>query len=247
MSAPTTVPHEATRLLRCDVAACTRMLVQQGILNYSGHISARIPDTDRFVIQEFADVRSLLQPERLLIVDLDGAVVHGEGRPPLEVFIHSEILRARTDVGAVAHFHHDPTTVFSMVRQPLVPMKNHASRWADGVRIHRDPSHINSPEKGREVVETLGADHALLLRGHGEVLVAEDVRALFTDSVHFVENADTLARAVALGVVEPLTAAEQKRFLDEFDRRKHVAKLWRYYAERAAADGVFPEEWLAGR
>lgn len=232
--------------LRRDIAACTRMLVDLDILNYSGHISARIPGTDRFLIQEFADVRASLDPDRLLIVDLDGQVVHGDGRPPLEVFIHSEILRARGDVGAVAHFHHDPTTVFSLVDRPLVVMKNHASRWGAGVRIHPDPSHINSPAKGREVVDTLGADHALLLRGHGEVLVAEDVRALYTDSVHFVENAATLVLAAQLGTVQALTAVEQQRFLAEFDRGKHVGKLWRYYVERAVTANLLPEEWLDG-
>jgi ribulose-5-phosphate 4-epimerase/fuculose-1-phosphate aldolase len=235
-----------TRLKR-DVAACTRMLVDQGILNYSGHISVRIPGTEHFLIQRFDDVRTTLDPERLLVVDMDGRVVEGGGRPPLEIYIHSEILRARGDVGAVAHFHHDPTTVFSLVRdRPMVPMKNHASRWADGVGVHPDPSHIDDPAKGREVVATLGSDHALLLRGHGQVLVAEDVRALHTDSVHFVENAATLSLATQLGTVEPLTDAEQQAFLADFDRGKHVKKLWRYYAEAAAASGVLPREWLDG-
>lgn len=243
MSVSTEVTATA-QALRRDVAAATRMLVDLDILNYSGHISVRIPDTDWFLIQQFADVRATLDPDRLLIVDLDGEVVHGAGRPPLEVFIHSEILRARTDVDAVAHFHHDPTTVFSLVDRPLVPMKNHASRWPGKVRIHRDPSHIDTPAKGREVVATLGAEHALLLRGHGEVLVAEDVRSLYVDSVHFVENAATLVQAAQLGTVEPLTMAEQADFLATFDRGKHVKKLWQYYIQRAASGNVVPGEWL---
>lgn len=232
--------------LRRDVAACSRMLVDLGILNYSGHISARIPGRDHFLIQIFDDVRTTLDPSRLLVVDLDGTVISGAGRPPLEVFIHAEILRTRTDVGAVAHFHHDPTTVFSLIEdRPLVVMKNHASRWSSRVRIHPDPSHIDTPDKGRAVATTLGSDHALLLRGHGEVLVAEDVRAIYADSVHFVENAATLALGVQLGTVVPLTEAEQQQFLDTFDRGKHVAKLWSYYAESAATAGVLPREWLA--
>lgn len=231
--------------LRRDVATATRILVSLGVMNYSGHISVRVPDTELFLIQVFDDVRTGLDPDRLLLVDLDGGVVEGAGRPPLEVFIHSEILRARADVGAVAHFHHDPTTVFSVVSdRPLTPMKNHASRWGGGVRVHPDPAHIDTPVKGREVAATLGDDHALLLRAHGQVLAAEDTRALLIDSVHFVENADTLSRAAQIGTPLPLTAAEQQAFLDTFDRRKHVGKLWRYYTETAVAEGVIPEEWL---
>lgn len=237
--------------LRCDVAAATRMLTDLDILNYSGHISARIDGSEHFLIQVFDDVRSTLVPDRLLVVDLDGNVVEGKDgvssntKPPIEVFIHSEILRARPDVGAVAHFHHDPTTVFSMVSdRPLVAMKNHASRWMAGVPVHPDPSHINSPAKGREVVATLGDAEGLLLRAHGQVLVAENLRALFADSVHFVENASTLALAAQIGSVAALSRAEQQRFLDVFDRAKHAQKLWRYYTATAHAGGLLPGEWL---
>jgi len=41
-------PAEKTAL---ETAAVTRLLVSQGILDYSGHVSARIPGRDAFIIQ----------------------------------------------------------------------------------------------------------------------------------------------------------------------------------------------------
>jgi L-ribulose-5-phosphate 4-epimerase len=230
---------------RATLAVATRMLVDAGILNYSGHLSARAPGDGLLYIQPVDDSRAVLRPERVLVVDFDGKVVEGRGKPPSEVAIHTEVYRARPDVGAVAHFHHDPTTMFTMVAgAPVVPVKNHAARWAGGVPVHPDPSHISTPEQGRELAATLGSAGAALLRGHGEVVVAEDVVTLFADVVHFVENADSLARAMQLGSVKPLQRSECDRFLATFQRDRHAAKVWKYYTSVAVGSGSILPEWL---
>jgi L-ribulose-5-phosphate 4-epimerase len=230
--------------LRRDLAAATRMLVDAGILGYSGHLSIRVGDGGRLLIQPVNDVRAELRPDRLLVVTLDGEVADGDGRPPSELAIHTEVYRARPDVGAVAHFHHDPTTVFTVAGDhPVVPVKNHASRWSSGVPVHPDPSHIATVEQGRALAATLGPCHAALLRAHGEVVVAEDIRALFADVVHFVENATLLARALTLGQVKSLSEAECDRFAATFSRGRHARKVWTYYTTVAAAAGRLPAGW----
>ena len=57
-----------------QIAAATRMLVMEGILDYSGHISARVPGTDHFMIQPASDSRAELDPDRILIVDDEPAI-----------------------------------------------------------------------------------------------------------------------------------------------------------------------------
>ena len=83
----------------------------------------------------------------------------------------------------------------------------------------------------------------LSARAHGVVVTAESVPALLVDSAHFEENAEALFRAVALGPVIGLSAAEMGSFLDRFDRGAHVKKLMKYYAGRAADAKVMPREW----
>lgn len=234
--------------MRRDVAICTRLLVDVGILEYSGHISSRLPAGDQFLIQPVDDVRSDLDPGRLLVVGLDGEVIQGEGRSPAETAIHAEVYKARPDVGAVAHFHHDETTMFSMVQgMSIVPVKNHACRWPDGVPVHPDASHISTVEQGQELVKTLGNSNAALIRGHGEVVLAENIKALFADIVHFVENAHALAYASKLGTVEPLSKRDLEMFEETFNRESHSRKLWSYYSVTAANNGVIPNEWLDDR
>jgi L-ribulose-5-phosphate 4-epimerase len=148
------------------------------------------------------------------------------------------VLRGRADVQAIAHFHHDTATVFTLVEGLVLrPVKNHAARWASGIPTHPDPSHISDRARGRAAAQSLGPHHAMLIRAHGQVVTAESVPALFADCVHFVENAEAAYRAAALGPVVPLSDAEVAAFHRDFDRPRHAAKLWRYYAGRGRRRG----------
>lgn len=232
--------------MRTEVAACTRIMNMEGLIDYSGHVSVRLPDGSGLLVQSFDDPRDALEPDDLLICDFDGNKIDGpaDKAPPSEVYIHTEILKARPDVNAVGHFHPDTATTFTLVDdRPLVPVKNHAARWVDGIPVHPDPGHINSVETGQELAATLGACHAALIRAHGVVVVAESVPALLIDSVHFEENAEALYRASALGHVTGLSREELESFAVRFNRPKHIAKLWKYYVGRGIDAGSVPDAW----
>jgi L-ribulose-5-phosphate 4-epimerase len=233
--------------LRFQVAAATLLLNDLGILGYSGHIGARLSGRDALLIQSFEQSRSTVGPGDLLICDFDGEVIEGAAgvKPPSEVYLHCEIFRARADVHAIAHFHHDLTTAFTLVKGvALQPVKNHAVRWASGIPVHADPSHVSDADKGRALARTLVAHHGLLIRAHGQVVVAESVPAALIDSIHFVENAQAMHDAASLGPVVPLTAAEIAGFNREFNRARHIDKLWDYYVGRGRASGVLPADWV---
>jgi len=242
----TNLREPAERRLRGEVAACTLLLNDLGILGYSGHVSARLPQRDTFLIQSFDQSRASLGPDDLLVCDLDGRTLSGPAglKPPSEVHLHCEILRVREDVNAVAHFHHDLTTAFTLAEDAaLAPVKNHAVRWKSGIPVHADPSHVSDPALGRALAKTLGPHHALLIRAHGQVIVAESVPAVLIDSVHFVENAQAMYQAATLGNVVPLTTDEIAAFERDFKRDRHIAKLWKYYVGRGRASGLLPADW----
>ena len=232
--------------LRAEISACTRLMNMEGVIGYSGHVSARLADGKRFLIQDFDQSRASVTPESLVICDMDGRLLSGAPglRPPAEVYIHSEIFKARPDVNSVAHFHHDLTNTFTVVEGvSLVPLKNHSVRWRSGIPVHPDPSHVNSPELGRSLATTLGPHHALLIRAHGQIIVAEDVRSILIDSIHFVENGVALYQAAALGRVIPLSEREMDDFERAFKRGAHVKKLWTYYIGRGREAGLVPPAW----
>lgn len=228
-----------------EVAAVTRLLEAQGILDYSGHVSAHIPGHDAFAIQIGSTSRAEVAPDSMLVVDLAGKVIEGDGLPPSELPIHLEILKSRPDVQAVLHSHMELAIAFTMMEGiTLVPMRARASRWKSGIPTDPDPSHIKLPEQGRALAKTLGAHHAALMRAHGLVLVAASARALFIDAVHFKENATAHMQALQAGARPlPLTDAEIAQIERMEMRDWHIKKLWNYYMRKGLKEGVLPRDW----
>ncbi|MGH6767446.1 MAG: class II aldolase/adducin family protein [Xanthobacteraceae bacterium] len=228
-----------------EAAAVTRLLVEERILDYSGHVSIRIPDQDAFVIQIGSNSRAEVAPDSMLVVDFDGKVLEGDGQPPSEIPIHIEILKARPDVQAVLHSHMELAIAFTMMEGvTLQPMRARASRWKSGIPTDPDPSHIKTEEQGRALAKTLGPHHAVLMRAHGLTLVAESAQALFIDAVHFKENATAQMQALQAGAKPlPLTDAEIEQIEKMEMRDWHIKKLWNYYVRKGITDGALPEEW----
>jgi ribulose-5-phosphate 4-epimerase/fuculose-1-phosphate aldolase len=248
-TALTASPTQTLQRLALQVAACCRLLHQEGILNYSGHVSARVPGRDAFLIHPFLESRANVRAEDILICGYDCRLEPDSppGKPPRESFIHAEIYRARADVQAVAHTHSELAAAFTLARTTLLPMKSHAVRWASGIPIHPDPRRIETPEQGRELAETLGPHQAALLRAHGGVVVAESIPALLVDSVHFDENARAQVQALALGPILPLTEREFELLRGYDIRDQHVDKIWRYYVGKGLTAGVLEsDEGLLG-
>lgn len=243
---PEGLSNSAVERMKIEVAACTRLLNNEGILGYSGHVSARLPDGNTLLIQSFDASRSDLTPDELFVVDFDGNVLDGppDARPVNELELHTEIMRARNDVNAILHYHPEIATLFTLVDDVrLVPMKNHAARWVSGIPTHPESWHIDTVERGRALVDTLGSHNAALIRAHGAVIVSESIPALMVDTVHFEENAKAMYEAARLGTVKPLDAGELEQFNRLFKRQNHAVKLWRYFLSRGLETKAIPADW----
>ena len=206
----------------------------------------RAPGREALFIQAGTDPRSEVTPQGMLLVDFDGNVLEGApGKPPIELAIHTEILRARPDVQAVLHCHMELAFLFTMMEgQQLLPMRARATRWQSGIPSHADPSHIKYPEQGQALAATLGPHHAALIRSHGLVLVAESVPALMVDAVHFEENARAQMAVLQAGSRPiPLSPAEIEAIVAHEVRAYHVGKLWKYYIQKARRAGHLPPGW----
>ena len=58
--------------LRTEVATCVRMLEYLGLIDYSGHVSCRIPGTDTFFINSWGASRHRLGPADIVRSDMNG-------------------------------------------------------------------------------------------------------------------------------------------------------------------------------
>ena len=136
-----------------------------------GHASVRAPGQETFWIKPTGLGLDEIRVEDLLLCDLDGRVVRGKKPRHIEVYIHSEVMRARPDVGAVVHTHAIHPTVFASLGVPLEPVTHEAAVFVppDIPRFAETTDLINTPERGAAMAKALGSRDALLLVSHGIV------------------------------------------------------------------------------
>ena len=225
--------------VREQLAEATRMMVMAELLDYSGHLSARVPGSaDRVLIQSRDASRAGLTADGILVVDMAGKVLEGEGPAPAETAIHLGVYRAREDVQAVGHGHPPASTLFTMVDRPMIAMRNFGYRFI-GCPVHPDPTHIRTLEQGADVAATLGSHRCCLLRGHGSVMACDSVPEVFLDSLEMEENAKSTIQAASLGGLKPITPDEVEKLAVSFGKNGYrVAKVWEHYKEKARQRGV---------
>lgn len=224
--------------LRQQLADCHRMMVMADLLDYSGHVSARVPGSSRVLILPRDASRLGVTAADMLVVDLDGKVLEGKGPAPTETAIHLGVYRVREDVSAIGHGHPPNSTLFTMVERPMFAMRNFGFRFID-MPVHPDPTHIKTVGQGAAVAKTLGKGKYCLLRGHGSVVAVNSVPEVFLDSLEMEENAKSCLAGVALGGIKPITPEEVELLKPSFAYNTYrVGKTWEHYREKAKAAGI---------
>ncbi|HWP57326.1 MAG TPA: class II aldolase/adducin family protein [Candidatus Acidoferrales bacterium] len=191
--------------LRRKVALGNRILFHQGLADYHGHLSARVPGTRRFLIKPVLAPLGSVTSRDVIEVDIDeykkvceenwaktGSHVKKEIKmkiPPRETMIHAAIYEARPDVQSVVHTHQPLATAFSVAGVPLKPIYNQAAPFAPETPILPSPRLIYTVADGEDVVRTLGDRKALLLQGHGIVTVGEGVEESASNAVYLERTA----------------------------------------------------------
>jgi L-ribulose-5-phosphate 4-epimerase len=149
---------------------------EQGDLIW-GHISARDPE-GRGVWMKGHDLGfSEVTPDDVILVSWDGEVLVGDRRRHSEYPIHTEVMRARPDVGAVVHTHAATAVAFAALGVPLRPISHEANFFVppDVPRFTLTGDLILTSQLGQQVAATLGDERACFLVNHGLVVTGTDV------------------------------------------------------------------------
>lgn len=161
-----------------ELALASRVLGANGHDDYVwGHAAARDPDGRGLWMKRSGLGFDEITPEHLLLVDDGGEVLEGEGPRHMEWPIHSEVMAARPDVGAVVHSHPPHAIALGAAAAPLLPVSHAGTFFIPPAlpRYTRTAELITTRELGREIAVALGDARALLLVNHGIVAVGADL------------------------------------------------------------------------
>ena len=204
-----------------------RMLARADMIDHSGHGSVR-RDAGSFYVNSGASVRATLTLADIVAVDLDGTLVEGTSKPPLEFPLHAEIYRARTDVHAILHTHPRWSTLLTMVGAPYQPVFAQGALLGE-VPVLDTPLSVNTPAMAQKVGETLGRRSAALLKSHGAVVVGATMIECFALAAYLEENACRQYMAMQIGQPYVFSADEQRICRERLGTPALLRKTWDHY------------------
>ena len=164
--------------LRSQVARAGRVLGANGHDDFVwGHASARDPDGRGAWMKPSGLGFEEVGADDVLLVGPDGEVLEGAGPRHIEWPIHTEVLAARRDVGAVVHTHPPHAIALGAAAVDLQPVSHAGTLFVPPQlpRFDRTAELIVTRDMGREVAAALGEHRALLLVNHGIVAVGADL------------------------------------------------------------------------
>jgi L-fuculose-phosphate aldolase len=168
-----------------------QVLVDEGQDDFTrGHISLRLPDDPRhFFMKPHSIGLDEITLANILTIDLAGNVVAGTARRHSEVYIHSEVYKARPDVVCVLHTHPPYAIALSASATPLKRWSQPSALFRDSLGLYDDTINlIRTPEMGARVAQALGAGRAALLKNHGIVVAGPSIEEVVISAL-MLENA----------------------------------------------------------
>jgi ribulose-5-phosphate 4-epimerase/fuculose-1-phosphate aldolase len=227
-----------------DLVAANRILAHEGVVDAFGHVSLRHPvERDRFFLS-CSRAPELVTRDDLMLFDLAGQAIGGDGRPPYtERFIHSALYEMRADVGAVIHNHSPAVIPFGVTGAPIRPLIHLAGiiglgtadgappLWDIRTRFGETDLLVRNQEHGRDLAHSVGSGRVALMRGHGCVVAAATLRDAVMTAIYLQLNATLQMQALRLGEPTYLSPGEITRT----GKMGPIAleRAWEYWRRRA--------------
>jgi ribulose-5-phosphate 4-epimerase/fuculose-1-phosphate aldolase len=142
-----------------------------------------------------------IDASRIVLVSPAGSVLDGGGPRHIEYPIHTEIMAARPDVGAVVHTHSAAACAFAALDVPIRPLDHAGSLFCypEIPRFTLTGGLIKTRALGQALAATLGDAVACLLPQHGIVTVGPDLPAAVMTALLLDRACRTQLTAMAAG------------------------------------------------
>jgi L-fuculose-phosphate aldolase len=220
------------------VAVASRILAAsgQGDLIW-GHASIRDPDGRGVWIKEAEYGMEEITPDLVHLVAPDGMVLEGKGSRHNEYPIHTEIIRARPDVGAVVHTHAPHAVALAAAGVPVRPV-SHAGNLFVAPEVPRftlTADLIMTQALGEHVAATLGDANALFLVNHGIVAVGPDIQTATVTAILLEQACEQQLRTDAFGGSPTWSgAAESASKREHIYNARALSSVWDYLRRTVA-------------
>lgn len=221
--------------LKRELSCASRIVAREGLAEGFGHVSARVPGTNTFLIPRRMSP-GLVCPEDILTIDLDGRKVAGEQLPNAETALHTRLYVNRPDIGAVAHTHSPMVIALGVTGQVVKPLHNSGAAFHAGIGYYNTPGLVVTNDQGDAVAAALADKRAVMMRGHGASIVGPNLKLCIIWALTLEESARYQVLASSIGKPifydeADLKAADGDFFIQP-GAESQVNRAWDFYTSR---------------
>ncbi|MBC7799462.1 MAG: class II aldolase/adducin family protein, partial [Gemmatimonadaceae bacterium] len=208
------------------------------------HNSLMLPgDRPLFLINPRGRLFQELTASSLIVCDLDGRVVRGEGELRKVAFhIHARIHLRRPEAACVMHVHPQYLTALSLLEKPELALAHHNNLLLND-RIVVDlagDEPVGDHDEGDRIADLMGGKSIMVMAGHGVTVVGPTVADAF-DELYIAERT-CMYQTTALSTGRPLRRLPDRlrrnhlgAWGDRMDARLHL-DAWRRVLDRDEPD-----------
>ena len=188
--------------LRDEFIAMSKLMYDRDMVpGTSGNVSVRVPGTETVLIKCTARSFGDLDCNDVLLVDLDGKVLEGHGKPSKEAGFHLPLYRLRPGIGAVVHVHPPYTTAWASAGR-VFPLATITAELKIGPVPMVERANPGSTALADMVLQAYQDPNVkvALLKDHGAVVVGPNLREAYylADLVEDTARIATLTGLVKL-------------------------------------------------
>ncbi|HET7090589.1 MAG TPA: class II aldolase/adducin family protein [Anaerolineae bacterium] len=205
------MPVSTEQHLRREIIRIGKLLYDKGlIVATDGNVSARL-DANRILATPSGLCKGFMEPEQLIVVDLDGNRVGSSNpanrhlKPTSEMRMHLEAYRRRPDVGAVVHAHPSTTVALSIAGVDLAQCLIPEVIVTLGIVPTTQYATPSSEENARAIRDLIAGHDAIVVQRHGTLTVGRDPLDAFlkTESIEQMSRIAFMARLLGASPVLP--------------------------------------------
>jgi L-fuculose-phosphate aldolase len=183
-----------------------------------GNVSIRLGD--EIAITPAGINKGFMTEDDVVVVDMNGTKLRGNGKPSSEGKMHYEIYKLRPDVQAIIHAHPPFAVAFALAHHDLPDdILPEATILLGHVPClpYVTPSTI---ELAREVAQGLAHHNAAFMANHGTIVVGRDLEEAYNRMELLEQTCMSVTYASVLGGVHHIPPAEMEFFVDNFGLKR---------------------------
>lgn len=196
--------------LREEIVTVARRAYDSGLMaGTSGNLSRFEPDSDCMAITPSGLDYTVMTPEDVVVMALDGTVVDGTRKPSSEWKMHAEIYRHLPETRAIVHTHSPSATAYAVLRKEIPCVLVEMLLFLKGSIEVADYAAQGSAAVGTNCLPILSRKPACLLANHGVVTTGSTLEQAYTNSVYVEDAANIVRLAMSTGCEIPAIIDEE--------------------------------------